>query len=164
MKPDVSGLGHRTLKTVFLLVAAGLVACTPALHKPEVTLTGIELLGLGLSEQQFVMKLRVINPNALELPVEELQFDIEIEGRHFAHGTTTAPVTIPGNGEATLDIMALSRLGNLSKPVREALKEGRTQLAYRLAGQAELGKGIGRVPLTKSGTIPLSMLEKWRAK
>ncbi len=151
-------------KFVLLAWSCLLTACAPALHKPEVSLAGIELVGIGLAEQQFVLKLQIRNPNALDLPVERLQFDIEVEGRHFAHGATTAPVTVPATGEAALEIMAVSRLSNLNKPLREAWKDGRTQLAYRLIGDAELGNGIGHVPLVKSGAMPLSALEKWRFK
>lgn len=151
-------------KSLLLACTALLTACAPALQKPEISLADIALVGIGLSEQQFIMKLQIANPNALDLPVEKLQFDIEVEGRPFAHGATAAPTTVPAHGEAMLEIMASSRLSTLSKPLRDAWKNGRTRLAYRLTGDAELGHGIGRVPFVKNGEMPLSVLEKWRLK
>ena len=102
-----------------------LAGCAPRLQKPEISLAGIDLVGLGLFEQRFVLKLRIRNPNDVDLPVNALNFDVEFNARHFARGVSDKPVIIPRQGETILEVKTVSRLGDVLKPLRDAQKSGR---------------------------------------
>jgi len=148
---------------VLFVVVALLAACTPRLQKPEISLAGIDLVGLGLVEQRFVLKLRIRNPNDVDLPVNALNFDVELNARHFARGVSDKPVIIPRQGETILEIKTVSRLGDVLKPLRDAQKNARERIGYRIFGSVEL-EGFGSIPFDRSGDVPLSALEKFAPK
>ena len=148
---------------VLCFLVALLAACAPRLQKPEISLAGIDLVGLGLVEQRFVLKLRIRNPNDVDLPVNALNFDVELNGRHFARGVSDKPVIIPRQGETILEIKTVSRLGDVLKPLRDAQKNARERIGYRIFGSVEL-EGFGSIPFDRSGDVPLSALEKFAPK
>lgn len=146
-----------------VLLAALLSGCTARLQKPEISLAGIDLVGLGLVEQHFVLKLRIRNPNDVDLPVNTLNVDVELNGRPFAKGASEKPVIVPRQGEAVLEVKTVSRLGNVLKPLREAQKDGSNRIGYRVSGSVEL-EGAGNVPFERLGDVPLSALDKLAPK
>jgi len=143
--------------------AVCLVGCAARLQKPEIALAGVDLVGLGLVEQRFVLTLRVRNPNDVELPISALNFNLELNGRQFAKGASEKPVIVPRQGEAELEVATVSRLAAVLKPLSEARKDGRERIGYRLYGTVELERA-GRFPFERSGELPLAFLGKLAPK
>ena len=135
-------------------------SCSGLSKKPEITLAGIDFVGLGLLEQRFVLKLAIRNPNEVDLPVNALNFDVELNGRHFASGASERPLIVPRRGESVLEVMTVSRLGNVLKQMREAQKGGRDRMAFRIYGNAEV-EGFGRLPFERMGEIPVVSFGKF---
>ncbi|MBL8413857.1 MAG: LEA type 2 family protein [Propionivibrio sp.] len=154
---------RRVCWVLFFVVVSLLAACAPRLQKPEISLAGIDLVGLGLVEQRFVLKLRIRNPNDVDLPVNALNFDVELNARHFARGVSDKPVIVPRQGETILEVKTVSRLGDVLKPLRDAQKNGRERIAYRVFGSVDL-EGFGSFPFDRSGDVPMSALEKFAPK
>jgi LEA14-like dessication related protein len=84
------------LAVAFLSACAGLAGLA---QKPEVSVAGLNLVQFGLFEQRFALKLRIQNPNDVELPINGLNFEIEINGQPFIKGLSDKSVTIPRFGE-----------------------------------------------------------------
>lgn len=148
---------------VLVFCATLIAACAPRLQKPEVSLAGIDLVRLGLLEQRFVLKLRIRNPNDVDVPVNALNFDVELNTRHFARGVSDKPVIIPRQGETILEVKTVSRLGDVLKPLLDAQKNGRERIGYRVFGSVDL-EGYGNIPFDRSGDVSLSFLEKFAPK
>jgi LEA14-like dessication related protein len=142
------------------LLVIYLSSCGGLSKKPEITLAGIDFVGLGLIEQRFVLKLAIRNPNEVDLPVNALDFDVELNGSHFARGASERPLVVPRRGESVLEVMTVSRLGNGLKQMREAQKEGRDRMAFRIYGNAEV-EGFGRLPFERMGEIPVVSFGKF---
>ena len=100
---------------------AVLPACSSTDRKPEIRWVGIELTAVDLIEQHFLLKLKARNPNDREIVLETLDFEIELAGQAFAHGRTSQPVRLPGQGEGALDVRASSRLRVLLQQYQAAL-------------------------------------------
>ena len=143
------------------LVASLLAGCAAPLQKPEVSLAGVELVGIGLVEQRLLLKLRISNPNDVDLPVKALSFDLDLDGQPFAKGASEQPVTIARQAEAQLDVKVVSRFGEVLKQLRAARQNGK--LGYRVHGRVEL-EGSGSVAFDRSGEVPLASLERFVPK
>ena len=159
---------HQILKRCLFSCLAGLLvlhftSCSGLSKKPEIILAGIDFVGLGLVEQRFVLKLAIRNPNEVDLPVNALNFDVDLNGSFFARGTLESPVVVPRRGEYVLEVMTVSRLGNVLKQLREAQKEGRDRMAFRIYGNAEV-EGFGRLPFERMGEIPVVSFGKFTPK
>jgi LEA14-like dessication related protein len=155
-----AGASSRCL-TVWTIVVALLAGCAAPLQKPEVSVAGVELVGIGLVEQRLLLKLNVSNPNDVDLPIKSLRFDLDLDGQPFAKGVSEQPLTIARHAESQLDVKVVSRLGDVLKQLKAARKNGK--LGYRVYGQVEL-EGSGRVPFDRSGDVPLASLERFVPK
>ncbi|MQY50614.1 hypothetical protein GH865_05055 [Rhodocyclus tenuis] len=143
----------------FALVLAGCAALSVPKKPPEVSLAGIEWREGTLFEQHFAIKLRLDNPNAQPLPLKSLVLNVELAGQRFASGRSLAPLTIPPEDDAVLVIDVRSDLLSVLRVVREAQRDGRTMIDYRLLGDIELD-GLGRHPFERSGLVPVDRVEK----
>lgn len=142
-----------------LLLTACLAACSGLSQKPEISLAGIELVGWGLFEQRFKLQLEVHNPNASPLSVEALDFEIELNGEHFARGASTAALVVPAQGQAMLELPTTTRLDTLVRQLKALQQAGRSTAEYRIAGNATLAT-VGRVPFERKGEIALGAFER----
>lgn len=148
----------RLLATAILV--AHLSGCAVPLQKPEVSVAGVELVGLGLVEQRLLLKLRIANPNDVDLTIKGLEFSLEVNDEPLAKGASEHPLRIARRAEAQLDVGAVTRLGDLLRQLRAARQSGATQLPYRVHGRADL-EGYGTLPFDRSGELPLAFLERF---
>ncbi|MBK7953510.1 MAG: LEA type 2 family protein [Candidatus Accumulibacter sp.] len=71
------------LSILLLSACAGLGGLA---QKPEVSVAALNLVQMGLFEQRFALKLRIQNPNDVELRINGLSFEIELNGKSFITG------------------------------------------------------------------------------
>ena len=109
MRDRPSRLRALTCAAVFFasLLSGG---CAPHFERPDVAVVGVELKSLQLLEQQFVVRVRVKNPNALSIPLEGLSYKLSLNGEDFAHGDSDESVTVPAHGEATVGLPVTTSL------------------------------------------------------
>lgn len=120
------------------LVALLLAACAalqPYAEPPRVSLVSIRPLDMQMLEQRYALRIRILNPNRVELPVAGLSYTLEVNGREFAYGVSQQAVTIPPYGEAVLDVELVSNLLDLLRQIDRSQDGG---LAYRLHGRLGL--------------------------
>lgn len=135
-------------------VFLGMVACSTLWQKPEIELLGLELTGVRLTEQRFTLKLKVRNPNTVDLVLQRLDFSVELDGRPFAQGAAAAqPVRLSANGDTVLEVHAVSRLAALLERVRAARSDGREKVGYRIFGSVDL-ENVGVLPFERRGELP----------
>jgi len=128
-----------------------LAACTvlgPLREAPQVTLAGLSLTDADLFVQHWRLRLLVRNPNAVDLPVDRLDFTIEVNGEALADGRSEQAVTVPAGGDAVVEVAATSTLGGLAR----LLRGQRQGLDYRIRGTLDAG-AYGRFPFDRRGRI-----------
>ena len=157
----LSGWSSARRLSALAIVAALLGGCAAPLQKPEVSVAGVELLGIGLVEQRLLLKLNISNPNDVDLPVKALSFDLDLDGQPFAKGASEQPVTIARQAETQLDVKVVSRLGDVIRQLKAARQNGK--LGYRIHGRVELERSAGptSVAFDRSGEVALSALERF---
>lgn len=136
------------------LALAALAGCASRAQSPAVSLVGMDIDTIGFSQQRFTLQLQVDNPNDMDIPVDRIDFDIEVNGRPFATGASEQPVLIPRRGRAVVAVKAVSRLGNFLRQFREWDRLGREGLDYRVVGVMQVA-GYGAVPFDKRGRLAL---------
>lgn len=140
-----------------LLCILSLAACAPVWQKPEFRLADVRLAGGNLLQQKLRLQLQVKNPNAVEIGLEGLVFELFVAERVFASGQSALPVTIPKEGEGLVELETNARLFELLNRLPE-LTAADGQLHYRLKGSAQI-KGYGQVSFDRPGLLdPSSVL------
>ena len=150
--------GRRGAARFFLVlcVTALLTACAGMgeyRESPRVSLVSIEPLDMTLLEQRYVLELRIMNPNTVDIPVSGLDYSIEINRREFAYGVSRQAVTIPAHGEAVLEVEVVSTLLGILRQLQAVQQEKPEVLDYRLSGKITLADSPLRLPFDYSGEL-----------
>jgi LEA14-like dessication related protein len=142
---------------MWLLALAACAAIPSRLDPPWVTLADLRPAKIGLLEQEFALKIRVQNPNDVEIPLSGMSFQIELNDKLFAKGVSPQSATVPPFGEVLLDVSAVSGLSGLLEQL-SAMREGAPErITYRLQGKLA-SPGRGSLPFDQKGSIDLSGL------
>ena len=129
------------------------------LQTPSVTLAGIEVIDANLFEQRLALKLRVLNPNTVEIPINGLNFEVELNGEPFAKGVSDRAVIVPRLGEAVLEVTAFSGFAGILRQIQGLSRGNIDAITYRIKGRLMVGTSAygmdfderGRLELPKAG-------------
>ena len=153
------------LGLVASLALSGCAAVPLNLETPDVSVVGIRGLEANFFEQRLEVRLRVKNPNSVELPVNGLDVDVELADEPFAHGVSAREFVVPANGEAEFDMIVTANAANaILKIVGSGGQRG--EVGYKLKGKLSTHLGLLRtIPFEETGTLPVAdMLGKKRKK
>lgn len=125
---------------------------------PKVSLSNVEIVGLGFKSQTFLLSFDVTNPNPFPLPIRNVSYGVRLDGQRFASGETPCEFTVPANGDAnfaiSVDLNLLQTAPQLLAIVRDST---RRDVEYELEGQFAVD--IPLVPALRyqdSGAIQLN--------
>ena len=149
---------HRlTLRALLLALIVTLTACMggPKLQTPQLSLLGIQIMAADMFAQQFKVRVKVENPNDLEVAVKGIEYEIFLMGDNFAEGTTDQSFVLPAKGEAEFDMTVktnfVSSLGRLVSRMGGGKLE---DVQYTITGKLLLEKGMMRtIPFSRSGMV-----------
>jgi LEA14-like dessication related protein len=139
------------------MVMIGCSGLQKQLEPPRTSLTGIQIQQVTPLESSFLVKLRIINTNDVDLEVNGLSFDIEINDEQFATGVSNTSIKIPSYGTEILPVVVYSSVLDMFKSVRGLQKN--EQLAYRLKGKLRLGGASSfpsSLPFSSEGKISMT--------
>jgi len=146
--------------TLVLIVIALVTACANNFPiqtvAPEVSLADFRLLDLGVTEQNYLVRLSLKNPNPFPLPLSSMNYQIHLNDKEFARGENNEAVTIPAAGEEFLDLKVSTNLLKMANgwPNWQALLK--QQFNYRISGGVNLMQGAQiQIPFEYQGEIPL---------
>jgi LEA14-like dessication related protein len=147
------------------LALALLAACSsfgPKLESPQVTILSVQTLSTDMFAQRFKLRMQVQNPNAMELKVRGLDYQIRLMGDSFAEGISTDQFLLPAHGEAEFDMTIttnfVSSLGRLISRMGGGKLEN---VEYEIVGEILVDKGmIRKVPFSHKGKVDFTKLKK----
>ena len=151
---DLVKRAGRGLALLSLLVLVG-CASTLDLEPPKLSVVSMKVQSADLFSQRVNVRMRVMNPNARELPVKAIKYRIEVNGLELAQGLADMPFVVPAQGEADFDLPVTANLAS----VLPKLLSGRGStdtLDYRLVGDVSLSSGfLRRIPFDERGSVKL---------
>ena len=135
-----------TSQAILAFFLLGLGACASLGERdvlpPEVFLADVAPVGGGLFEQRVRITFRVTNPNAFDLDVAGLSFELDMNGEPLARGVSNEPVVLAGLSEQLVSAEASTTTFSL---LHQLLRLGeRRELAYDLRGKLHLADGVAR--------------------
>jgi len=148
---------RRAMSAVVLAVLAGCAGMPQGMEPLSVTLVDVRPGQVGLLEQEYAMRIRVQNPNNVEIPLQGVAFDLELNGKTFAKAVSRQDKVVPAFGDTVLDVRAISTLGAVLEQVG-AMRDGPPgRIAYRLQGRLAPVSGA-YLPFDSAGQIDFSAL------
>ena len=145
------------------VVLAGCASLPTNLKTPEVSFVSLRTVEASVFEQKLEVRMKVHNPNSIELPVNGLDVDMELAGEPFAHGVSAREFVVPANGEAEFDMNVTANAMNALLKI--AGEPGTEAIHYRLKGKLSTRIGLLRtIPFEETGTVPVADLLGKRRK
>lgn len=125
------------------------------LEAPKLSIVSMQLQSADIFSQRLALRMRVLNPNARELPVKGISYRVEINGTEVGQGLANAPFVVPAMGEAEFDVQMTANLaGALARLLLR--RNAQDSLEYRLAGDIALSSGfLRRIPFDERGQVRL---------
>lgn len=140
--------------SLFFVALAGCAGIGGIPSGPEVSLADIGIAEVGLIEQRYSLKLRVLNPSDREISIDGISVVLEINGKTFARGVGNEILTVPRFGDAVMEVMAVSNIAGIFRQITDLAKSEREVIAYRLSGRLH-GPAFGGLPFDHTGEIAL---------
>lgn len=156
----------RSLRMLFVAACTVLLAACSTLgsnlQAPKLEMLSVQMLSTDMFAQRFKVRVKVINPNELELPVRGLEYTILMMGDSFAEGLSTESFVLPALGEAEFDMLVttnfVSSFGRLLSRVQGGKLEN---IDYEITGKIMVEKGMVRkVPFNHRGTVDFARAAK----
>ena len=121
---------------------------------PTLAVVNIQLGHSDLWQQHLQVRMSVHNPNDRELPVQGLNYSLEVNGEECAHGESGASFVVPARGDAEFDMNVTA---NAAAALLRMFAHGNgAAVEYRIRGKVQLASGMLRsVPFDQHGEIQL---------
>jgi LEA14-like dessication related protein len=160
----------RSIPVMMMIGAAVLLtagcATMSGLETPHIQLAGIRLQEMKGFENVFQVDLRVINPNAVALPIRGVELDLALEGRHIAKGVANPQQEIAAYSSEIVPITVYaSMLGmvDIAQRILRGLQKGDSiaeKWNYAVNGHMRLGESewLNKIPFSTKGQIDLNEL------
>ena len=141
--------GKRLIATGLAITVFALAACESLpetiVSSPAVELRDVTLVGLGFSNQTFLLSFDIRNPNPFSLPVSHISYGVKLDGQRFASGQTPSDIAVPASGTSQFAISVELDLLSTAPRLLSVIRDGtRTEIPYELEG--ELGVDIPFAP------------------
>jgi len=137
------------------LASLCLLGCsTLKLEAPKLEVVSMKVQSADIFSQKMLVRMRVQNPNARELPIKSISYTIEVNNAEFAQGLSDTPFVVPSMGEAEFDVQVTTNLANALTQLLG--RRSAETLDYRLRGEVALSSGfLRRVPFDEHGSVKL---------
>ncbi|MFB4394151.1 MULTISPECIES: LEA type 2 family protein [unclassified Pseudomonas] len=150
----MTALARLFLLGITLSLLAGCVGWGGAeWQAPQVHLVRIETVKARLHQQEFVLHLRVDNPNDSRLFIRNLAYRVRLNDLLLAEDETSLWRSVGGHAQRTFKITTRTNLWSQLKPLAKLLRSGEP-LRYQLQGDLNTGLLFHQaLHLSRSGEI-----------
>jgi LEA14-like dessication related protein len=151
-------LRRAALLLAIAFLVAGCASMGSKLESPHVSVLNVQMLTTDMFAQKFRVRLKVENPNDIELKVTGLEYEILLMGDGFAEGNSSDRFLLPAKGEAEFDMNVstnfVSSLGRLISRMNGGKLEN---IDYEIVGQVFVDKGmLKKIPFSDKGKVDFS--------
>ena len=149
---------HRWITAPLVVLIASCSTIPKDFEAPRVNISDMTPKEMAIFEQRFDVKLRIQNPNNVDLSIYGLRFDIELNEREFANGMSGQRVTVPRFGSDVVDVEVITTLASFLRQVQDLNAGAGQKVRYRLKGTAFVdAPGTFKAPFDESGEIDLNL-------
>lgn len=119
------------------------------LKEPEVELKNVNVKELGMSAAKLVFNFTVQNPNPVEVAVDEIDYNLKVNGKDFTKGTLSENLKVGPESSVVIPIPLSLKYGEIIGNLADFLKN--KKLNYEIDGDIRLG--LLSIPYKKSGLV-----------
>jgi len=158
----LTGTAQRLFFLTLVFLVFQLNACAIAdfadPKSPSVKINNVKPKKIGSSLQRLEIELLIQNPNRFDLQIQGMNFTALVNGKKLAKGNSEQQVTVPGLGEALLEVQVVLGIEELFSQAAKVLTEEEEALNYSIGGTVTLENWPSAIPFNVDGEYanPLS--------
>ncbi|MDP9014622.1 MAG: LEA type 2 family protein [Pseudomonadota bacterium] len=146
----------RLLLFAFTAWAASCSLFAPKFARPTVTVSGVEMAGGNVLQQNFLIRFNVQNPNDRALPVTGLHAELNVLGERVASGVSNRGFVVPAHGESQFDMSVTANLVLALLKLSQKTDRYSGSIDYDLTGAASIDLPFMHdLPFHQSGSFSL---------
>ncbi len=152
--PFLSAARYAARVTAWTITYLLLTSCTTLRpQEPQIELADVRPLNLSLSGQKLAVTLNIFNPNSFDLNLQGVDITATLSGEPVAAGSSDDTVTIPAEGEQTLELVVIAGLDVALARLRTMLSREQSGLDYGVSGTVKLSNWPVPIPFTSDGKL-----------
>ncbi len=136
------------------------------LEQPKISIADIQVKELKTLEGVFVIELRVLNPNDIELNIRGVTCELELDGRHFATGIANTDHIVPAYGTTIIPVNVYASMFDMVASVVDLIQTSdpasprAKPMEYSLTGKVRIASnGFQKnMPFVSKGELSLKGL------
>ena len=140
---------RRTLPLTLLILA--MLALTSGCVAPEVTLQNALLKKLSASALELGLNLSILNPNQFALPIQLVEYDLDLFESDFTEGAVDFTRNIPANERVSVEVPLGIKFSTVSIGVQNFLTKPAIPWGIEGACSFRTPRGPIRIGFEKSG-------------
>jgi LEA14-like dessication related protein len=154
-----AGLYATSRRTMAILIvcAMGLAACAGVppvnLKAPELKISSFDLTSISLSKIDFSLVVDASNPNAVDVPISDLNFDLNLLGTSFAKGQATDHIVLARGKTQPVTVDFSLSTSQFLKTLRQLKQAKLDDMKFSLNGSARWGKNGILLPFERQGSL-----------
>lgn len=162
-------LSTRTVMSILCILSfVFLAACSAvnellsnSIQKPTANVNNVRISGLSFDAVDLLFDINVNNPNSVGINLQGFDYDFTINNNSFLQGNNQDGLQIEGNGSSTVQIPLKVGFADLYRTFQSIKNLDSTGYELKTGFTFNLPVlGAVRVPVNKSGNIPLLKLPK----
>ena len=131
----------------------------PVPKLPKISIKGLKVKNLSFTTADVIAQIEIDNPNAFELALSNLQYQLKINQQEWGQGKVTETRNIPQKGKGIIDIPMSLNLLSVGQASYKMLLHN-ADMDYQLNGNVDVDTGVEmmkaiRLPLDIQGTTSL---------
>ena len=155
MYPIIRQGFHAVVLSLVLILSA--CAGITSFEKPTISIADLKPTKFSRDGQIFTLKLKVDNPNALAIPVDGMNYALNIAGFDVASGQSMTAVKIPANGTGYVEVDINANIIEVLPQIAKAVMSGDRNLSYAVNGAVKLDSAfVKEIPFDSKGEIPFN--------
>jgi LEA14-like dessication related protein len=139
-----------------VLLAAACASVALKVDAPQVSLEAVRVTRIVDSKAEISVRLRLLNPNATELVINELAYEITLDGRQAASGRTQRVDRLPPGGEGRVELSGRVDVGAVATAMMALGSQLPVQ--YTVSGTAAVQNGLS-LSFSRKGEIAVSRFD-----
>ena len=149
---------NRANYLLFLIITLVIGACSPKIVRPDLVLQEVALTGVSFSSIDLGFIVKITNPNSTGVKIEELIYQLDLNGVSIGSGEISKPITIEASQSQLVTLPFSTQITGISQLFKMIL--GENEVNYKIRGEVVLSKfwikhkfsfeNAGVVPLNRS--------------
>jgi LEA14-like dessication related protein len=136
-------------------ISLGVTACAYApsfsYDKPEVNVTGIDLIPSDSLSPRFRIHLNVQNPNSRPLPLKGISYKVSVSGFKVVSGVTNQLPTIPAYSARDIELEANTNVVSSLRLVNKLITRQAERVTYTLDAKLDVGTFLPTIRVKEEG-------------